>query len=283
VNAASRALDSEFWRILKVLDNTIPDLKSMREAKRNVRRELERALRGIRDPVLYLIDNVPETSPGEHVRSIEHFCPALGAVTVLATSRQDTREAGVQTIPVVSENSVRVGNAEVMIFVEIMLASTMNAVFVACFALLTSTFQNRAELHAEILALRHQLAVLQRNAPRRLCLTRFDRLLWILLARFWSSWRSSLQIVQPATVLRWQRRAFRWYWARKSRRVPGRPAVGREIRDLIRHMSQANPLWGAPRIHGELLKLGIEVAQSTVAKYLQPSRRPCGYRKLRPI
>jgi len=79
--------------------------------------------------------------------------------------------------PVVSENSVRFGNAEVMIFVEIMLASTMNAVFVACFALLTSTFQNRAELHAEILALRHQLAVLQRNAPRRLCLTRFDRLL----------------------------------------------------------------------------------------------------------
>ena len=177
-------------------------------------------------------------------------------------------------VSVVSENSVRVGNAEVMIFVEIMLASTMNAVFVACFALLTSTFQNRAELHAEILALRHQLAVLQRNAPRRLCLTRFDRLLWILLARFWSNWRSSLQIVQPATVLRWQRRAFRWYWARKSGRVPGRPAVGREIRDLIRHMSQANPLWGAPRIHGELLKLGIEVAQSTVAKYLQPSRRP---------
>jgi hypothetical protein len=89
-----------------------------------------------------------------------------------------------------------------MIFVEIMLASTMTAVFVAFFALLTSTFQNRAELHTEILALRHQLAVLQRNAPRRLCLTRFDRLLWILLARFWSSWRSSLQIVQPATVLR---------------------------------------------------------------------------------
>ena len=183
--------------------------------------------------------------------------------------------AGRSADVVVSENSVLAGKAEVMILVEIMLASTMNAVFVAFFALVTSTFHNRADLHAEILALRHQLAVLQRNAPRRLCLKRSDRLLWILLARFWSSWRSSLQIVQPATVLRWQRRACVWYWARKSRRAPGRPEVSREIRDLIRHMmSQANPLRGAPRIHGELLKLGIELAQSTVAKYLQRSRRP---------
>jgi putative transposase len=98
-----------------------------------------------------------------------------------------------------------------MILVEIRLPSTMNAVFVALFALVTSTFQNRAALDAEILALRHQLAVLQSNAPRRLCLKRSDRLLWILLARFWSSWRSSLQIVQPATVLYWQRRAFTYY------------------------------------------------------------------------
>jgi putative transposase len=177
-------------------------------------------------------------------------------------------------VRVLSENSVRAGNAEVMILVEIRVPSTMNAVFVALFALVTSTFQNRAALHTEILALRHQLAVLQRNAPRRLCLKRSDRLLWILLARFWSSWRCSLQIVQPATVLYWQRRAFTYYWARKSRRAPGRPEVGREIRVLIRHMSQANPLWGAPRIHGELLKLGIEVAQSTVAKYVQRSPRP---------
>ena len=149
--------------------------------------------------------------------------------------------AGRSADVVVSENSVLAGNAEVMILVEIMLASTMNAVFVAFFALVTSTFHNRAELHAEILALRHQLAVLQRNAPRRLCLKRSDRLLWILLARFWSSWRSSLQIVQPATVLRWQRRAFVWYWARKARRAPGRPELGLEIRDLIRRMSQPNP------------------------------------------
>ena len=82
-------------------------------------------------------------------------------------------------------------------------------------------------------------------------------------------WRRSLYIVRPDTVIAWHRRAFAWYWTRKSRRRPGRPNVAAEIRNLIRNMSQANPLWGAPRIHGELLKLGIEVAQSTVAKYLR--------------
>src|ERR1700746_1660930 len=121
-------------------------------------------------------------------------------VTSHAHCRRGEGRGQVRT-PVLSENSVRAGYAEVMILVEIRVPSTMNAVFVALFALVTSTFQNRAALHAEILALRHQLAVLQRNAPRRLCLKRSDRLLWILLARFWSSWRSSLQIVQPATVL----------------------------------------------------------------------------------
>src|SRR5260370_18804517 len=81
-------------------------------------------------------------------------------------------------------------------------------------------------------------------------------------------------MVQPETVLHWHRRAFAWYWTRKSRPRPGRPDVASEIRDLIRRMSQANPLWGAPRIHGELLKLGIDVAQSTVAKYLRRQRKP---------
>jgi putative transposase len=81
-------------------------------------------------------------------------------------------------------------------------------------------------------------------------------------------------MVQPDTVLRWHRRPFAWHWTRKSRRLPGRPEVAANIRDLIRRMSQANPLWGAPRIHGELLKLGIAVAQSTVARYLSRSRRP---------
>jgi transposase InsO family protein len=149
-----------------------------------------------------------------------------------------------------------------------------NSLFVALLALIASSFRTRAALQAEILALRHQLAVLQASAPRHLCLKRSDRVLWVLLSRFWSGWRPCLQIVQPATVIAWHRRAFAWYWTRKSRRRPGRPDVSAEIRDLIRRMSRANPLWGAPRIHGELLKLGIAVAQSTVAKYLQRSRKP---------
>jgi tetratricopeptide (TPR) repeat protein len=100
VNAASRSLDDEFWRILKVLDDGIPNLQSMREQKRDVGQELERALRGVREPILYVVDNIPEAGPGEDALSIQDFCPAAGAVTVLATSRQDTREDGVRTIPI---------------------------------------------------------------------------------------------------------------------------------------------------------------------------------------
>ena len=150
----------------------------------------------------------------------------------------------------------------------------MSSLFVAFFALIVSSFRTRAALQAEILALRHQLAVFQKNAPRRLPLHRCDRLLWVVLYRCWSGWRRCLEIVRPDTVLRWHRRAFVWHWTRKSRRLPGRPEVAANIRDLIRRMSQANPLWGAPRIHGELLKLGIAVAQSTVARYLPRSRKP---------
>ena len=150
----------------------------------------------------------------------------------------------------------------------------MSPLFVALFALVASSFRTRAALQTETLGLRHQLAVFQKNAPRRLRFHRTDRLLWVVLSRFWSVWRHSLQIVQPDTVIRWHRRAFAWYWTKKSRRHPGRPEVAAEIRDLIRRMSQVNPLWGAPRIHGELLKLGIEVAQSTVAKYLGRQRKP---------
>ena len=140
--------------------------------------------------------------------------------------------------------------------------------------MIVSSFRTRAALHAEILALRHQLAVLQASAPRHLRLQRSDRVLWVLLSRFWSGWRRCLQILQPATVIAWHRRAFAWYWTRKSRRRPGRPEVSAEIRDLIQRMSRANPLWGAPRIHGELLKLGIAVAQSTVANYLRRRQKP---------
>ena len=124
--------------------------------------------------------------------------------------------------PVVTENFVRPENREVPIIRETMVATTMNSLFVALFALVACSFRTRATLQAEILALRHQLAVFQKNAPRRLRLHRCDRLLWVVLYRFWSGWRRCLQIVQPDTVLRWHRRAFAWHWTRKSRRLPGR-------------------------------------------------------------
>ena len=138
------------------------------------------------------------------------------------------------------------------------MVSTMSPVFIALLALLASTFRTRAAQQAEILALRHQIAVLQQSAPRRLRLKQSDRLLWILLSRFWPGWRRRLRIVQPDTVVRWHRRAFVGYWTWKSRRRPGRPAVPAAIRALIQTMGRANVLWGAPRIHGELLKLGIK-------------------------
>src|SRR5207302_1881502 len=130
----------------------------------------------------------------------------------------------------------------------------MNPLLVALCALIISIIRTRAALQTEVFALRHQLAVLQANAPPRLRLHRCDRLLWVMLYRFWSGWRRCLHMVQPDTVLRWHRRAFAWYWTRKSRRLPGRPEIAANIRDLILRMHQANPLWGAPRIHGELLR-----------------------------
>jgi putative transposase len=126
----------------------------------------------------------------------------------------------------------------------------------------------------ENLALRHQLAVLQRTAPRPRLRTS-DRLLWVLLSRLWSGWTDAVAVVQPATVIRWQRTGFKLVWTWKSRRNgPGRPAVALEVRALIRRMSTANPLWGAPRIHGELQKLGIEISQAAVSKYLGRRSKP---------
>ena len=132
---------------------------------------------------------------------------------------------------------------------------------------LISALHSQRALIIENLALRHQLSVLQRTAkkPR---LRQSDRALWVLLSRFWNGWRDSLTIVQPETVIRWHRKGFRLYWRWKSRsKGSGRPKVSREIRNLIRQMSEANPLWGDPRVHGELLKLGIEIGQATVSKY----------------
>ena len=121
--------------------------------------------------------------------------------------------------------------------------------------------------------MRQQLAVYKRMMTRPR-LRRTDRLFWVGLARIWAGWRQSLVIVTPDTVLRWQRRRFRAYWTRLSGRTTGgRPPINAEIRALITRMATANPLWGAPRIHGELLKVGIDVAERTVSR-LMPKRRP---------
>ena len=134
--------------------------------------------------------------------------------------------------------------------------------------------RSRAALHLEIVALRHQLVVTSRSRRPRLRLTALDRVLWAWLAHRWRGWRSALHVVQPATVLAWHRRGFRLFWTWKSRHRTGRPAVPPDVRTLIREMSTANPLWGAPRIHGELLKLGLTVSESTVAKYMRRHPRP---------
>ncbi len=147
--------------------------------------------------------------------------------------------------------------------------------FVSVFAALRSSFRTRASLQLEVVALRHQINVLRRSQRGHVRLRTTDRLFWLWLRRFWAGWRSVLVIVKPETVISWHRKAFRLYWAWESRRgISGRSEVCREIRDLIRKMSLANPLWGAPRIHGELLKLGLEVSQATVAKYMARGRKP---------
>src|SRR5712671_977014 len=139
---------------------------------------------------------------------------------------------------------------------------------------LVSPFKTQARLEAEIVLLRHQLSVLRQRVPSRPKLTVADRLLFVWLYRlFPSSVLNAVTIVQPETVIRWHRTGFRLYWRWKSRTRGGRPKIPGEIRRLIREMSLANRLWGAPRIHGELLKLGFEVAQSTVAKYMARSGR----------
>jgi transposase InsO family protein len=135
-------------------------------------------------------------------------------------------------------------------------------------------FCRRSALQIEILALRHQLVVLQRSVKRPK-LTAADRLLWAWLSRVWADWRSALVIVKPETVIAWHRKGFRLFWTWKVRcGQSGRPPVPKDIRDLIRKMSRQNPLWGAPRIHGELLKLGIDIGETSVSKYLVRHRKP---------
>jgi hypothetical protein len=150
----------------------------------------------------------------------------------------------------------------------------MMSVLLSVLLTLRTWAYSRAALELEILALRHQLLVLQRTRLRRVRLAKTDRCFWALLSRIWTGWRTALVIVKPETVIAWHRRGFRLWWTWKSRHRIGRPAVPADIRTLIRTMAQANPRWGAPRIHGELLKLGIEVCQATVVKYMGRRRQP---------
>jgi hypothetical protein len=149
----------------------------------------------------------------------------------------------------------------------------MIAFLILVLHVLVSPFKTQARLEAEIVLLRHQLSVLRQRLPSWPKLTVADRLLFVWLYRLFPSVLNAVTIVQPETVIRWHRTGFRLYWRWKSRTRGGRPKIPGEIRRLIREMSLANRLWGAPRIHGELLKLGIEVAQSTVAKYMARSGR----------
>ena len=145
----------------------------------------------------------------------------------------------------------------------------MLTILSAIVSLVCSRFRRRASLELEVLALRHQVAVLHRQRPGRPWLRQGDRLLWAWLYRAWPRCLKVMVLVKPATVLHWHRQGFRIYWRWRSRsQRPGRPGVNREIRELIRQMSVANPLWGAPRIHGEMLKLGIEVSQATVGRHM---------------
>src|SRR6516164_2889196 len=128
------------------------------------------------------------------------------------------------------------------------------------------------ELTLENLALRQQLAVMKRQCPRPQ-LREADRWFWVGLSRAWPNWRIALLLVRPETVIGWHRQGFRLFWTWLSRRKrSSRPGLNRELRDLVRQMAEANPLWGAPRLHGELLKLGIEVSERTISRLMPKPR-----------
>jgi hypothetical protein len=145
----------------------------------------------------------------------------------------------------------------------------MIAAIFACFRLLFLLFGGHRAVALENIALRHQLAILSRNVARPRLHQR-DRLFWVWLSKVWRHWKTALVLVQPETVVRWQRNRFRRYWRQLSRpkNSGGRPAISSKIRLLVARMAAVNPLWGAPRIHGELLKLGIEVSERTVSRLM---------------
>jgi hypothetical protein len=150
----------------------------------------------------------------------------------------------------------------------------MVAMFCFVLAVLTSLFKSKSRLEAENAALRHQLIVLRRKVQGRIQLTNNDRWFFVQLYRWFPSIVQIITIVQPETLVRLHRAGFRRYWRWKSGRRGGRPEIDMDLRALIRRMSIENPLWGAPRVHGELLKLGFEVAQSSVAKYMVKRHGP---------
>ncbi|MDH3604147.1 MAG: integrase [Candidatus Tectomicrobia bacterium] len=150
----------------------------------------------------------------------------------------------------------------------------MSPVISTALAYLASWFQSRHAMQLEILALKHQLAVSQ-HSVKRPQLQPVDRLFWAWLARLWSGWQQVLEFVQPRTVIAWQKKRFRDYWRRLSESGrPSRPTVSKEVRELIQDMWRCNPTWGSPRIVGELHKLGIDVAKSTVEAYRPRDRKP---------
>jgi transposase InsO family protein len=150
----------------------------------------------------------------------------------------------------------------------------MMAICKILLALVTGLFKSKAQLNAENAYLRHQPNVLRRNTTGRLTLNNWDRVALVWFYRLFPSVLEATRIVTPATIVRWHRQGFGAYWRRKSRNLGGRPRINNELRDLIRQMCLANPLWGAPRIHGELLKLGIEISEATVSNYMVKGRRP---------
>ena len=173
---------------------------------------------------------------------------------------------------VLSENSIQLGFA-----LGGRIIASLNVMFAILHTLgmlVVDLFKSRSRLEAENLFLRHQLAIALRRAPPRLRLRGSDRALFILITKLWPSLLGAAQVVQPETILRWHRAGFKVFWRWKSRNGAGRPKIDRGLRDLIQRMSRENPLWGASRIHGELLVLGFEVAQSTVSKYMVRPPKP---------
>src|SRR5215813_9136551 len=147
-----------------------------------------------------------------------------------------------------------------------MVCFTFMVLVSALFLLIRSLILPRTALAAENLALRQQLAVLNRKIHRPQ-LHRRDRFLWVILSRLWKNWREVLILVKPETVIKWHRQGFKLYWRWKSKAPVGRPMIDKESRELIRKMSRENPLWGVPRLQAELRLLGYDLAESTVAKY----------------